>query len=335
MTLTLILLILVIISALVFEYINGFHDSANAIATIVSTKVLTPRRAVLFGASLDFLGAFFGTHVAKTIGGGIVATNCITLEVILCALIAAIIWNLITWYYGIPSSSSHALIGGLLGSAIVHAGVKVVQIGTLMHKIIIPMIASPVIGLCVGFLVMVALLRMFYKANPDKINRRFRRFQLLSSGVMAFSHGSNDAQKTMGIITLALITAGVLDGSKGFSIPWYVIVICAITMASGTMSGGWKIIRTMGSKVIKLKPIHGFAAETSSAAVILTASHFGIPLSTTHVISTSIMGVGSTLRASAVKWGLVTNILWAWVLTIPTCMALAGTLYFIISKIIH
>lgn len=337
MTLTILLLVVVIVAALVFEYINGFHDAANAIATIVSTKVLTPKRAIMFGASLDFLGAFFGTHVAQTIGGGIVKAGFITLEVIFCALLGAIIWNLITWYYGIPSSSSHALIGGLLGASIVHSGINSIQIHKLMAKVIVPMFTSPIIGLSVGFIFMLFLVRIFYKANPDKINKKFRKLQLVSSGIMAFSHGSNDAQKTMGIITLALITAGVLakpEAGHDMSIPWYVILICACTMASGTMSGGWKIIRTMGTKVIKLKPIHGFAAETSAATVILTASHFGIPLSTTHVISTAIMGVGSTMRASAVKWGLVANIVWAWVLTIPTCMALSGTIYFILSKII-
>jgi len=325
------LLILVILVALAFEYINGFHDSANAIATVVSTKVLTPRIAVIYGAGLNFLGAFFGTHVAKTIGKGIVDAESVTQTVILCALLGAIIWNLITWYLGLPSSSSHALIGSLIGASIVHSGLNAVDLHGVINKVIIPMITSPVIGLIIGFLFMLFLTWLFYKANPDRMNKHFRKIQLLSSGIMAFSHGSNDAQKTMGIITLALFTFGAI---KEVSVPLWVIIICAFTMSLGTMGGGWKIIRTMGSKVIKLKPIHGFAAETSAAGIILTASHFGIPLSTTHVISTSIMGVGSTLRLSAVKWGLVGNIVMAWVITIPVCMGISGFLYFILSKVL-
>ncbi len=337
MSLTILLLILVVIAALVFEYINGFHDCANAIATVVSTRVLTPRQAVMFGASLEFIGALTGTHVAKTIGSGIVHAGSITLQVILCALIAAVFWNIFTWLLGLPSSSSHALIGGLLGASIVHAGVDCVRIGPLVEKVIIPMFSSPAIGFSVGFLFMLFLLRIFVKANPDSINKKFRKLQLVSSGLMALSHGSNDAQKTMGIITLSLLAAGVLktpaDGH--FEIPIYVILVCAFMMALGTMQGGWKIIRTMGSKIIKLKPIHGFAAETSAASIILTASHFGIPLSTTHVISTSIMGVGSTMRASAVKWGIVGNIICAWVLTIPSCILVSATLYSLFRMIPH
>ncbi len=337
MTLTIILLILVILAALAFEYINGFHDCANAIATVVSTRVLNPRQAVIFGASLEFLGALTGTHVAKTIGSGIVHADTITLQVILCALLAAVFWNLFTWFLGLPSSSSHALIGGLLGASIIHAGVGCVQFIQLLEKVIIPMFTSPMLGFSVGFLFMLLLLRIFYKSNPDSLNKKFRKLQLLSSGLMALSHGSNDAQKTMGIITLSLLAGGLLKpaASGHFEIPLYVIVICAFTMAMGTMSGGWKIIRTMGSKIIKLKPIHGFAAETSAATIILTASHFGIPLSTTHVISTSIMGVGSTMRASAVKWGIVGNIVWAWVLTIPCCMAVASVLYLVLRHFPH
>lgn len=337
MTLTVILLILVIIAALAFEYINGFHDCANAIATVVSTRVLNPRQAVMFGAGLEFLGALTGTHVAKTIGSGIVQPDTITLQVILCALLAAVFWNLFTWVLGLPSSSSHALIGGLIGASVIHAGFGCVQVTHLFEKVIIPMFTSPVLGFSVGFLLMLFLLRLVYKANPDLLNKRFRKLQLVSSGLMALSHGSNDAQKTMGIITLSLLAGGVLkpSASGGFDIPLYVIILCALTMATGTMSGGWKIIRTMGSKIIKLKPIHGFAAETSAASIILTASHFGIPLSTTHVISTAIMGVGSTMRASAVKWGIVGNIVWAWVLTIPSCMAIASILYLVLRHFPH
>ena len=394
MTLMVIFLIMVIVTALVFEYINGFHDAANAIATIVSTRVLSPRAAVIFGGSLDFVGALLGTHVAKTIGSGIVNPDAVTLKVILCALLAAVVWNLFTWFLGLPSSSSHALIGGLLGAGVMHSGIGCVSFLTLIDKVIIPMFASPIVGFVVGFIFMLFLLRLFYKKNPDKVNRRFRRFQLLSSGLMALSHGSNDAQKTMGIISLALLVGfvvgfifmlfllrlfykknpdkvnrrfrrfqllssglmalshgsndaqktmgiislallvgGVLEKSPDgdFEIPIYVICVCAATIALGTMSGGWKIIRTMGSKIIKLKPIHGFAAETSAASIILTASHFGIPLSTTHVISSSIMGVGSTIKASAVKWSIVKNIVFAWVLTIPVCMMIACVIYSVVE----
>ncbi len=332
MTVTILLLIAVVAVALAFEFINGFHDCANAIATVVSTKVLSPKQAVLFGASLEFIGALTGTHVAKTIGSGIVNAEMITLTVIFCALLAAVLWNLLTWYLGLPSSSSHALIGGLLGAAIVKAGVDVVHVTTLLDKVIIPMFTSPVLGFVVGFCFMLFLIHLFYRANPQVVNKRFRKLQLISSGLMAISHGSNDAQKTMGIITLALLAGGVLHkGPSGdFEIPLYVIIVCAFTMAAGTMNGGWKIIKTMGHKIIKLKPIHGFAAETSAASLILAASHFGIPLSTTHVISTSIMGVGSTLHAHAVKWRIVGNIVTAWVLTIPACTILSAVIYKVI-----
>ena len=337
MTITILILIAVILAALAFEFINGFHDCANAIATVVSTKVLSPKQAVLFGASLEFIGALTGTHVAKTIGAGIVNGEMVTLTVIFCALSAAVLWNLLTWWLGLPSSSSHALIGGLLGATIVKAGVEAVHVKTLMDKVIIPMFTSPVLGFCAGFMLMLILawIILITRAHPDKINKKFRKLQLLSSGLMALSHGSNDAQKTMGIITLALLAGGVLHKSPtgDFEIPIYVILACAFTMAAGTMNGGWKIIKTMGHKIIKLKPIHGFAAETSAAGLILTASHFGIPLSTTHVISTAIMGVGSTLHAHAVKWKIVGNIVTAWILTIPACMLLSAAIYYVIYKI--
>ena len=318
------LLIFVIVTALIFEYINGFHDSANAIATVVSTKVLTARAAILYAGVLNIAGAFMGTHVASTIGKGIVATDSVTQGVILCALLSAIIWNLITWYYGIPSSSSHALIGGLVGAAISKAGYHVVQYKGVLDKVLLPMVTSPLIGFVIGFLCMVTILWLCAKANPNTVNKYFKKMQLVSAGVMALSHGSNDAQKTMGIITLALVSYHTLPT---FEVPYWVILGCALTMGMGTMVGGWRIIRTMGSKMIKLKPVHGFAAETSAAAVILTASHFGIPVSTTHIISTSIMGVGSTRGIHALKWGIVGNIVMAWVLTIPVCMVIAAVLY--------
>jgi len=351
MIISIILLTLVMVVAFVFEYVNGFHDSANAISTVVSTKALSPRHAILYAATLDFTGAFFGTHVAHTIGAGMVAGCCITQLVILCALLGAVIWNLITWWLGLPSSSSHALIGGLLGAAIAHAyanldkfyplivtippfklqhpALAVVNGHNVLYKVLIPMIASPILGFVVGFLIILVLLKIFYKMRPELLNRLFRKLQLFSSGFLAFSHGSNDAQKTMGIITLSLMTAGVIQ-NKTFQIPIWVICACAMTLSLGTMTGGWKIIRTMSSKVIKMKPIHGFAVETASASIILTASHFGFPVSTTHIISTAIVGVGSMVKVSAVKWGIVKNIVVAWVCTIPVCMFLSATLYSIL-----
>lgn len=330
MSLTLIILIAVIIVALAFEFINGFHDCANAIATVVSTKVLSPRQAVLYGATLEFIGALTGTHVAKTIGAGIVNAEMVTLTVIFCALLAAVSWNLFTWFLGLPSSSSHALIGGLLGAAIMKAGVECINFTTLIDKVIVPMFTAPMLGFCVGFTVMLIMIRLLWRTNPQVVNKRFRKLQLVSSGLIALSHGSNDAQKTMGIITLALLACGYLQkGPNGeFDIPVLVIIACAMTMAAGTMNGGYKIIKTMGHKIIKLKPVHGFAAEISSASLILTASHFGIPLSTTHIVSTAIMGVGTTLHAHAVKWRMVGNIVTAWVLTIPACMILSAVIYF-------
>jgi len=348
-----ILLTLVMIVAFMFEYVNGFHDSANAISTVVSTKALSPRHAILYAASLDFVGAFFGTHVAHTIGAGMVSAESITQLVILCALLGAITWNLLTWYLGLPSSSSHALIGGLLGAAIAHAyfnldkayelvlkmpsfhlehpALNVINGHNVFYKVLVPMVASPMLGFGVGFLFIFILLAIFHKMRPEVLNRLFRKMQLFSSGFLAFSHGSNDAQKTMGIITLSLMTAGVIQ-DKTFSIPVWVICACALTLSLGTMTGGWKIIRTMSSKVVKMKPIHGFAVETASASIILTASHFGFPVSTTHIISTAIMGVGSMVKVSAVKWGIVKNIVVAWVCTIPVCMALSATFYFILLK---
>lgn len=330
MDLTTLVFIIIIVLAVIFEYINGFHDSANAVATVVSTKALTPRRAIIYAACLNLVGALTGTHVAKTIGGGIVDTGSVTQTVIACALFGAIVWNLLTWYFGIPSSSSHALIGGLMGAAMAHSSYKIVKITGLVEKVIIPMVTSPMLGIAVGFSVMLMFLWIFLKANPELVNRYFKKLQLISSGFLALSHGSNDAQKTMGVITLLLLSRGYIDKLE---VPLWVIILCALTMAFGTAAGGWKIIRTMGSKIIKVKPINGFAAEVSSASIILTASHFGIPVSTTHIISTSIMGVGSTIRASAVRWGIVGNIVTAWVVTIPACMFIAALSYYAVSRI--
>ena len=353
MTVTIICLIIVVGVALIFEFINGFHDSANAISMAISTKALSPRYAVLYAAIFDCAGALCGTHVAKTIGVGMVSAEAITQLVILCALLGAIIWGLVTWRFGIPSSSSHALIGGLLGASIMHAyllldkrfdlilrfpqfhfehpALDVVNEHNVLELIIVPMITSPIFGFCVGILVIGLLLLLFGRLRPELLNRTFRKLQLVSCGFLAFSHGSNDAQKTMGIITLSLITFGYLKGDN-FDIPLWVILICALALALGTMTGGWRIIKTMSSKIVKMKPMHGFAVEMSASGIILTASHLGIPVSTTHIISTAIMGVGSVAKASAVKWGIVKSIITAWVVTIPICMFLSGAIYYLLSR---
>jgi PiT family inorganic phosphate transporter len=331
------LFVFVLVAALIFEYINGFHDAANAIATVVSTKVLTPRQAILLAAVCNLLGAFFGTAVAKTVGSGLVDTSFVSLPTVLAALVAGIIWNLITWWLGLPSSSSHALIGGLCGSALASAHNQwhvlkwSVKNGTdgLWPKVVFPMVLSPIAGFILGALFMFLLYALLRKATPRLVNRLFGKLQLVSAGWMGISHGTSDAQKTMGIIVLALITgtkSGAFDGlpdwlgflrTETFDIPTWVIVMCALTIAAGTAGGGWRIIKTMGHKMVKLQPVHGFAAETTAAFILFTAAKFGMPLSTTHVISTSIMGVGASKRLSAVKWGIVSRIVWAWVLTLP------------------
>jgi PiT family inorganic phosphate transporter len=436
------LLILIVVFALIFDYINGFHDTANAIATVVSTRVLSPRTAILMAASLNFLGALISTSVAETVAGGLVGTyqfasdeikspsafaqkisqptdpvstylhsrfspqtlqqmqniqpgspasplltdtivkalnqelndpslysqdrfagislsketkkllknnlskgkledrnrslleeaypkildksHSITQVLILAAIIGAIVWNLITWKYGIPSSSSHALIGGLVGAAIIKGGFKLVFWKGLTDKVILPLLLSPVAGFIIGFVLMMTIFRLLAHVNPGRISSSFRRLQLLSAASMAFSHGSNDAQKSMGIITMALVTMGIL---KHPNVPLWVIIACATSMAFGTSAGGWRIIKTMGHRIIRLEPVHGFAAESSAATVILIASHFGMPVSTTHVIAGSIFGVGSSKRLSAVRWGVAQSMVIAWVLTIPASGLVGGLVY--------
>jgi inorganic phosphate transporter, PiT family len=317
--------------AVIFDYINGFHDTANAIATSVSTRALRPEHAILMSAAANFVGALTGTAVAKTISSGLATTpgGSAGQTIVAAALIGASVWNLITWRLGIPSSSSHALIGGLLGAVIVSVGTSAIIVDGVMSKVILPLIGSPIAGIIGGFLLMVILLNLFRGANPRRINERFRRLQILSASFMAFSHGSNDAQKTMGIMTLALIAAGILPPDA--TIPLWVIVLAASAIAFGTAAGGWRIIRTMGQRVVKLDPVHGFAAETTAATIILTASHFGMPVSTTHVISSAIIGVGSSDRLSAVRWGVAGNIVIAWILTIPASALVAGIAYVVIS----
>jgi len=339
----------VIALALIFEYVNGFHDTANSIATVVSTKVLTPRLAVLWAAFFNLTGALTGTAVATTIGKGLVDTSYVDLTTIMSALIGAILWNLLTWWLGLPSSSSHALVGALCGATLSSAqGTWSVIKWSLTDasgkpeglwaKVIVPMITSPALGMLIGFALMALLLAVLKSWRPHLVNLIFGKAQLLSAAFMGFSHGTNDAQKTMGILALTMFTAtgaGVFNGAPGwlgflkssaFHIPLWVKITCALTMAAGTAAGGWRIIKTLGHKVVRLQPIHGFAAETSAAAVIQVATHWGIPVSTTHVISTSIMGVGATKRFSAVRWGLVERMVWAWVLTIPVT-ALFGYLF--------
>jgi PiT family inorganic phosphate transporter len=327
-----VLLVIVVALTLIFDYINGFHDAANAIATVVSTRVMRPTTAVIYGASLNFIGALLGTEVAATIGKGLVDPEAITMITVLCTIIAAIVWNLLTWWKGLPTSSSHALIGSLLGATFFSSenGLDNIHLDKVWEKIVIPMITSPILGIVIGFTLMTGLIWLVYRWKLPKINRRFGRLQILSAGFMAVSHGHNDAQKSMGIIALALV---LTYPSEEFAVPLWVILTCAIAMGLGTLSGGWRIIRTLGSKMIKLQPIHGFAAETTASIIIGGASHFGIPVSTTQVISSSILGVGATKRLSAVRWGIVGNILWAWVLTLPLTFLFSGALMFVFKHI--
>lgn len=323
----------VVLAAIIFEYSNGFHDAANAIATVVSTKVLTPRQAIAMAAVFNLTGALLGGAVASTIGKGLVDTNIVNMSTVLCALIAAIFWNLLTWWIGLPSSSSHAIIGGLCGAGLAsaHGDWSVLKWNAgLWPKVVLPMLASPVLGFLIGGLFMFLLLVILRGFTPHLVHKIFGKLQIVSAAWMAHSHGTNDAQKTMGIITLALFTgtkAGSFDSLPSWldflhtpafgSVPLWVKVLCAATMAAGTAAGGWRIIRTLGHKMVKLQPVHGFAAETTAALIIHVASVYGIPLSTTHVISTSIMGVGAVKRFSGVKWSIVERIVFAWILTLP------------------
>jgi PiT family inorganic phosphate transporter len=313
------ILILIIILALIFDIANGWHDSANAIATVVSTKVLSPMTAVVLAATMNILGAFFTTAVAKTVGKGIVDPLAVTDLVIISALLSAIIWNLITILMGLPVSSSHALFGGLAGAAMAHGGANILNGGGIT-KILLSLLVSPIFGIIIGYLFMKLILYLFGHLSPRTISKSFGRLQIFSSAFFAFGHGSNDAQKAMGIITMALVSGGVLSSVE---VPTWVILACAVAMGLGTLFGGWKIIKTIGVKMLKLEPIHGFAAETSSTAIIVLASHFGLPVSTTHVVSSAILGVGATKRLSAVRWGIAGKIVTAWILTLPACIAIA------------
>lgn len=322
----LLLLIVAVVLTIGFDFINGFHDAANAIATVVSTRVMRPAHAVMYGAALNFIGALMGTEVAATIGKGLVDAANITIQTVICTVTAAIVWNLITWYKGLPTSSSHALIGSLLGATFFSAGNDSIIWPKVMEKVVGPMVTSPILGVTLGFTIMLGLTWAVHRVALGKINKVFSKLQILSAGFMALNHGHNDAQKSMGIIALALM---LTYPSDDFHVPTWVVLSCAVAMGIGTMTGGWRIIRTLGTKMIKLQPIHGFAAETTASIIIFGASHFGIPVSTTQVISTSIMGVGATKRLSAVRWGIVGNIVWAWVLTIPLTFCFAGALMWV------
>src|SRR6516162_1224959 len=348
------LLFTVIFAALVFTYINGFHDTANSIATVVSTKVLTPRQAVLLAAVTNLIGAFFGTAVATTIASGLVDAQVATMPVLCCAIFAAIVWNLLTWWLGLPSSSSHALVGGLCGAVLAASDNRWSSIiwsipgknhwwegKGVLWKVIVPMITSPLIGFIGGFIIMGILYCILRNWKPVTVNRTFGKLQLFSAGYMGFAHGTNDAQKTMGIIALALVaatTTGKFDALPGWlsflktpgpetgqpvHIATWIKIVCALTMCAGTAAGGWRIIKTLGHKMVKLHPVHGFAAEATGATVLFTAAHFGMPVSTTHAITTSIMGVGCAKGFNALKLNVVERIIWAWVMTLPASAAVA------------
>ena len=365
MTAALILVLAVILTALVFEYINGFHDTANSIATVVATKVLNPTQAVALAAFMNLIGALAGTAVAKTISSGLIDDQVVvvTSQLIICALAGGIVWNLITWWFGLPSSSSHALIGGLCGAALAASGgdfdaliwAREAEHWTknqgIFWKVVVPMISSPLAGFTLGLVMMGALMAIISAMNgaggwlarisrPRWINAVFGKSQIVSAAYMGFAHGTNDAQKTMGIIALALIgaeAAGTLDNLPGWlafmhpgdgeGIETWIIVTCAVVMAAGTAAGGWRIIKTLGHKMVKLHPIHGFAAETSSATILTLAAHFGMPVSTTHSISTAIMGVGVAKNPRALQWTVIQKIIWAWILTIPASGGLAWLLF--------
>jgi PiT family inorganic phosphate transporter len=320
-----------ILVALLFDYINGFHDAANSIATVVSTRVLTPGKAVLWAAFFNFVAAFtFGTGVAKTVGSGLVDIKVVTFAVIFAGLMGAIIWDLITWYYGLPTSSSHALIGGYAGAAVAKAGFgAIIPAGWV--KTLVFIVLAPLIGMTLGFVIMVMIMWIFHRTSPGKVDHWFRRLQLLSAAAYSLGHGGNDAQKTMGIIAGVLFAGGYISE---FRIDLWVILSAHAAIALGTLSGGWRIIHTMGSKITKLQPVGGFAAETAGAISLFTATHLGVPVSTTHTITGAIIGVGSIKRLSAVRWGVAGRIVWAWLLTIPAAATIAAITWWIVAHTI-
>ncbi len=325
------LIVVIIFIALIFDFLNGFHDAANSIATIVSTRVLTPRKAVMWAAFFNLVAAFmFDVHIAKTFGTGLIDISKVDEFVIMSGLLGAIAWNIITWYLGLPTSSSHALMGGYGGAAIAKAGFSVILVGG-WTKTIIFIVVAPLMGLVMGFLMMLILQWMFHKKSSAKINQRFRTYQLFSAALYSLGHGTNDAQKTMGVITGVLVTAKLLPT---FEVPYWVILSCHFAIALGTMFGGWRIVKTMGQKITKLKPAGGFSAETAGGLTLLITAFWGISVSTTHTITGAIMGVGATKRLSAVKWGVAGNIVMAWILTIPLS-AIVGALSYGVVSLFH
>ena len=326
-----ILLIVIVVFALIFDFTNGFHDTANAVATVIATRVLPPTFAIVMCAILNFAGAFYSQKVAGTIAKGLIDAHAATQEVILAAIIGAIAWNVLTWYFGIPSSSSHALIGGLVGAALVFSGTHSVIWKGVLDKVVLPMVLSPVIGGVIAFSIMMLLFALFANTQPSKVNGLFSWLQRLSAAGVAFNHGTNDAQKTMGVITLALVAFHVLPASKHIHIPTWVIASCATAMGLGTLSGGWRIIKTLGTKIIDLQPINGFAAETSASLVLATASYFGFPVSTTHIVCGSVFGVGIAKRLNEVRWPVAQQMVMAWVLTLPGAALVAGLSFFVIQ----
>lgn len=325
------LAIVIVAVALAFDYTNGFHDAANAIATAVSTRAMTPRIALAMAAVMNVLGALVSTKVAATVGKGIInpPTGRDGLIIVMAALLGAIVWNLGTWWFGLPSSSSHALIGGLIGAAL--AGSEGVKWSNMVDKVVIPMVGSPLTGLVLGYLFMLLLLWMFRRSNYHRTHRRFRWAQVVSSAAMAFGHGSQDAQKTMGVIALTLVVSGHLGREE--AIPLWVILSAAGAIAAGTYAGGWRIMRTMGRRIYSLNPVSGFAAQSVASGVLFTTAQFGLPISTTHVISTSIMGAGATRRLSAVRWGVAGNIVGAWILTIPASAGVAALMWVLLRPL--
>ena len=323
----LVTIVVVVVVALIFDYINGFHDAANSIATVVSTRVLSPGQAVVWAAFFNFVAAFaFGTAVAKTVGSGMVDLDIVTYGVILAGLAGAIVWNLITWFFGLPTSSSHALFGGYAGAAVAKAGFGAIIVSG-WTKTLIFIVVAPVIGLVVGLVLMTSIFWLFKGTTPMRVDRWFRRLQLMSAAAYSLMHGANDAQKTMGIITGALFTGGYLST---FEVPFWVILSAHGAIALGTLSGGWRIIKTMGQKITKLQPVGGFAAETGAAVAIYTATALGVGISTTHTITGAIIGVGATRRLSAVRWGVARQIVWAWILTIPASATIGAISYYLV-----
>lgn len=326
------IVLVAVVLGLIFNFVNGFHDTANSIATTIVTKSLSPTNAIILASIFELLGSLLSTKVAETIGKNIVSSQVITLNLIIATLLASILWNLITWYFGIPSSSSHALIGGMIGSALVKTwSLSSVHWKSLLTTVILPLLFSPAFGLIGGAVLMIIMMWILKPFKPKSINKFFLKFQIVTSALVALSHGANDAQKSMGIITLALLSGGLI---KQFSVPLWVTLACALTLAVGTATGGWKIIRTMGNNISKLNPVSGFAAQAATIGVINSATFLiGAPVSTTHIISSSIMGVGATKRLSAVRWGVAKDLIYTWMVTIPSCALLSGLIYGLISLV--